>query len=179
LSGSAAFSTFTTDRSDGGSTSSISFSLATPNDTGVKPKLQWAARTQTGYEGNLTATQAVALENLKADLEQNHPDTWKACEQHPDGPDRILLRFLRAECTGKARTFHVDKSKRRIIEAMQFRKHWKVQDLLNNPPARNDDYISAAGETVIEDNEGRPVVFTRAGLLSTCLDVKVSLDRLK
>jgi len=143
---------------------------------GEKPTLQWAARLQTGYEGNLTEDQGNALAALKEDLKRTAPDTWQLCETHPDGPDRIILRFLRAECTGKARTFHIDKSKKRLIESLNFRKEWRAEEMLTNPPPRNDEYIKSAGETVVIDNEGRPVVFTRVGILSSCLDTKLMED---
>jgi len=154
--------------------SSISM-LSTLKD-GEKPSLQWAARLQTGYEGNLTLDQENALKQLRDELQSEDALAWKLCETHPDGPDRIMLRFLRAECTGKQRTFHVGKSKKRLIESLKFRSSWEADKILTNPPPRNEDYLNAAGETVLFDTEGRPVVFTRAGILSTCLDVKLMED---
>jgi len=89
---------------------------------GEVPKLQWAARMQTGYEGNLTPDQERALETLREDLKQTDPEAWQLCQAHPDGPDRIMLRFLRAECSGKARKFNVEKSKKRLCETLRFRR---------------------------------------------------------
>jgi hypothetical protein len=85
-------------------------------------KLQWAARMQTGYEGNLTPHQEKVLNELREDLEKTHVDDWKLCASHPDGPDRIMLRFLRAECSGKARRFNLEKSRLRLIETLRFRQ---------------------------------------------------------
>jgi hypothetical protein len=101
---------------------SISSSPAVSSADGEIPKLQWAARLQTGYEGNLTADQEKALNMLREDLMKNHPEDWKLCSAHPDGLDRIMLRFLRAECSGKARKFHIEKSKPRLIETLRFRQ---------------------------------------------------------
>jgi len=141
---------------------------------GEKPKMQWAARIMTGYEGNLTPDQAASLNELREALKKEDPEAWELCQKHPDGPDRFMLRFLRAECHGKARKFEVERSKKRLGETLRFRRDMKCDEMIYKDPPNFKEFIQAGGElTGILDKEGRPVVISRVGLLSTCLDTKI------
>jgi hypothetical protein len=56
------------------------------------PRLQWAARLQTGYEGNLTPKQELGLTELRELLTKTDPEAWDLCKKHPDGPTRAHRR---------------------------------------------------------------------------------------
>jgi len=140
---------------------------------GEVPKLQFAARLQTGYEGNLTAQQAASLEKLREKCKTAGEDVWELVRSHPDGADRVMLRFLRAECSGRARDFHVDKSYARMIETLRWRREMGADEFAKGKtPAHFEKFREMGGEIDVVDREGRVVVFTRAGLLSVSLDVK-------
>lgn len=141
---------------------------------GESSKLQSAARMFTGYEGNLTEQQQQALNELKEDLE-----TMKRCgnlETGPSSPGWGRSRhysFLRAECTGKLRKFNVAPSKKRLGETLQFRRDVKADQMLIKTPPKFGLFAESGNEYVLFDREGRLVVFTRAGILSTHLDTKM------
>jgi hypothetical protein len=140
---------------------------------GEKPKLQFAARLQTGYEGNLTPDQEQGLKQLEEMLKQKDSDAWQLCQTHPDGPKRVMLRFLRAECYGKQRKFNVEKSFERLVHTLKWRREIGADGMLSKAPPHFDDFCKYGGELTVLDKEGRVVVFTRAGLLSTTMDTSV------
>ncbi|KAH9247105.1 hypothetical protein BASA81_015298 [Batrachochytrium salamandrivorans] len=143
---------------------------------GEMPKLQWAARRQTGYEGNLTSEQQQALAQLEQELRKNDPETWRLCELHPDGSTRIMLRFLRAECSGKQRKFNVDLSKVRLASTLKFRQEIDADGMLTKAPEGFDVFTAQGNEFAVPDREGRLAVFSRVGLMSVCLDTKLLTD---
>eukprot|EP00514_Thraustochytrium_sp_LLF1b_P009328 CAMPEP_0184548716 /NCGR_PEP_ID=MMETSP0199_2-20130426/6367_1 /TAXON_ID=1112570 /ORGANISM="Thraustochytrium sp., Strain LLF1b" /LENGTH=339 /DNA_ID=CAMNT_0026943351 /DNA_START=235 /DNA_END=1251 /DNA_ORIENTATION=- len=134
------------------------------------PKLQWAARLQTGYEGNLTQQQSKALEELRAIMLAG--EFKEDVLQHRDGVDRLLLRFLRAECS-KQRVFDVKKSTKRLNATLQWRRDHDIHNILDNPPAGHEKFLQVNGETSIIDKEGRVLTFTRAAVVATHLKPKV------
>ena len=142
---------------------------------GEVPSLQYAARLQTGYEGNLTAKQqkglADLLEALKAD-----PEALELLHKHPDGAQRMALRFLRAECHGRDRDFNVVKSQKRLAETLRFRRDMGADAMLVKAPPCYTSFVDIGGELEVIDREGRVVVFSRAGLLSVYMDPKALMD---
>lgn len=56
---------------------------------------------------------------------------------------------------------------------MAFRKEMNALDMLVNPVKGFDEFLEVCGEHVVVDKHGRPVVFTRAGPLSTGLNTKL------
>jgi len=48
--------------------------------------------------------------------------------------------------------------------------------MLTVAPPKFDQFTASGEEFVTMDREGRVVVFTRAGLLSTCIDTKIMTD---
>lgn len=143
---------------------------------GEMPKLQWAARRQTGYEGNLTSDQQQSLAQLEDELRKGDPETWRLCELHPDGSTRFMLRFLRAECSGKQRKFNVELSKARLASTLRFRQEIDADGMLTKAPEEFATFTAQGNELAIPDREGRLVVFSRVGLMSVCIDTKLLTD---
>jgi hypothetical protein len=139
---------------------------------GEAPKLQFAARLQTGYEGNLTAAQQKSLDEFRTLLQTADKPVWDLAQAHPDGPDRIMLRFLRAECAGKARNFNLDKSHKRLADTLKFRQEMKVDELMAHAPEWFPRFKAYGAELDLMDREGRVVIFTRAGFLSVYMNIK-------
>lgn len=83
-----------------------------------------------------------------------------------------MLRFLRAECTKKKRRFRLDLSEKRLLATMEFRAKHNALDKIDHLPANFDKFEEIGGELCLIDNEGRPMVLTRAGYLANYLDVK-------
>lgn len=106
-------------------------------------------------------------------------EVWGLVQSHPDGADRIMLRFLRAECSGKARDFHVDKSYARLVETLRWRREMGADEFAKGTktPPHYAKFCEMGGEMDVVDREGRVVVFTRAGLLSVSLDVKAFTEK--
>jgi len=144
---------------------------------GEIPKLQYAARLQTGYEGNLTSQQAESLKELLDTLKAKDPEVYDLLQKHPDGAQRMSLRFLRAECHGKNRDFNVQKSIKRLSETLKFRRDIGADEMINGkPPATFSKFSQIGAELEVIDREGRVVVFSRTGLLSVYLDPKALTD---
>jgi len=159
------------DHSVASSTSQEVLEDAAALKAGETPLLQFAARLQTGYEGNLTAQQKAALDEMRELLKSKDVETWALLLKHPDGPDRYMLRFLRAECHGRNRDFNVAKSHKRLAATLRFRRDVGADVLVANPPPFYDLFTSLGAELETMDREGRVVVWTRAGLISTYMDV--------
>lgn len=170
---SSASSASSASASDGSSTSTLMAGALQP---GEKPTLQWAARLQTGYEGNLTPQQETAVKELEELLKREDPASYDLLLKHPEGPRRMMLRFLRAECTGKQRVFHPDRSMKRLVETLKFRQHYKADELLDRDPPFLETSTSAGPEYVLLDNEGRLVVISRAGIISVTMDTSILTD---
>jgi len=132
-----------------------------------KSGLQWAARMQTGFEGNLTEEQKADLEKFREIMfTTEYKEDILKCK---DGPDRLLLRFLRSECS-KKRHFNISKSQKRLEVTMAWRRKLNVDDLLDNPPPEFERFWSIFGVTETVDKEGRLVVFTKAGMLANYMN---------
>lgn len=137
-----------------------------------KKTIQWAARLQTGYEGNLTKDQEESLALFKQQIQEKDPETWRLIEKHPDTVDRLCLRFLRAEAS-KHRKFNIEKSWHRLADTLRFREQYRADYWIDHDPPRFDEFEAGAGETELYDNEGRLVIFTRAGHFSNYANTKL------
>lgn len=106
-----------------------------------------------GRVGHLTPEQEQTLSQFKSDLQK---EGWFAPERHDDP---TLLRFLRA------RKFDLVKSKEMIIAAEEWRKTFKVDDIINNFDFPEKAEVSKYYPQYYHkmDKDGRPVYIERLG----------------
>ncbi|KAG7322485.1 hypothetical protein KOW79_013831 [Hemibagrus wyckioides] len=105
-----------------------------------------------GYVGDLSPNQAVALEQLHERIEDVYV-------QLPNQSDHYLLRWLRA------RNFNILKAEAMLRKHLEFRKRLKVDSILEDwkPPEVIENYVS--GGMCGYDREGSPVWYDIIGPL--------------
>lgn len=118
-----------------------------------------------GYKQNLTIQQRINLKLLKSRIREAGVDLHANRCKHPnEDKDAFLLRFLRA------RNFHVEDSRKLLIDDVEWRAEFRVDELLTqtceqvlgcDPVAINALYPHWTHSV---DKFGRPVMFEKACL---------------